>query len=197
MSGYHLWSQVGFLLPLVRTILKFSVNWLTPIGLIKHIDKRLDPNRTYIEICHLASLILLVLILFNLRCPTPSWINILFIFISSWLLFDIIVAGIFLSFFRDENHSCPPRSLILLSINYVEIILILSIVNLACAQNILSICRSFQFSFVLFVPLAPKPTDYFAPLPIPYFLFVIEVLVSLIIHVTIIQRVLSYFTQKR
>ncbi len=193
MSSNHLWSVTGFLLPFFKWSLKFLLDWFTLIRWIERLVKRLDGNRVLLDSYYLFWLLVLFSMFFSLGSPTPNLGKCIIGGIVLFRLFDIVVSMIYLSFFRDESPTFPARSLILLAINYIEIILIFSTVNFIYGSNFSAIYASFNFSVDIFVPLISSP-PYQSHITYP--LFLLEIGVSLIIHITIIQRVLSYFSKR-
>ena len=185
----HLRSITGFLLPSSIWLFNRIHKCLTILGWIECLRKE-KTGRTGVEIYSLVCLALLISFVFILSFPIFKTVEYIFTGLVLFHLFDIVVTTIHLSFFRNEAPQYPSRALILITINYIEIILIFSIVNFVYTSSFATIWDSLQFSFELFVPLVSIDSRR---LLIPYWFFVIEIVVSLIIHITIIQRVLSYF----
>jgi len=114
-----------------------------------------------------------------------------------WRLVDILQSTLRLSFLRKPDV-IPARSLILLAFNYFELIVIFAVVGFVY-QGSNSGCfhDSLQCSFNVFVPLVAAEDGCSLQIPPRGILFYVEVFVSLIVHVAVVQRVLSLFTQQR
>jgi hypothetical protein len=182
-------DREGYILPAVRFVLK-SLHNITLIGIIECVKKKKTTSRKTLDIFTLSSLISLSIFIIIINYSDLTGIKYIFSILASWRLFSIIVTTIRLSFFRPEDspHPIPERSLTLLAINYVEIIFIFSILFFSFDHTLPNICASLNLSFRVFVPIMPKEG-----LTTIYWLLVLEIIISLIIHVTIIQRALSYF----
>jgi len=166
----------------------------TVMGWIECLKPNCRGNRACVEIYILSWLAIILSIFFLNLLPVPECVKCIFLLLVFLRLFDIVLTAVHLTFFRYETPTFPARSLILLFINYIEIILIFSTVNFICGSNFSTIYSSFHFSVDVFVPLISIDSHR---LPIPYYLFLIQIGVSFIIHITIIQRVLSYFAVQR
>jgi hypothetical protein len=191
MRTNQYWRDLGFLFPFTRYLLNFSHNWFTVIGWIENRNKELKPNRLFIDVYNLCWLAITLIIFFLyviLGRDIPICLKCFFVFVVLLRLIDTIPSAIRLSFFRSEPSEYPARSLILMAINYTEIIFIFSILYFFFNHTFTTILDSLNFSFHVFIPTLtkhePKGT---------YWLFVLEIMVSLAIHLTILQRVLSYF----
>ena len=189
MSSKQL-DEKGFLLPIITKLFTLSHN-LTVLGWIECIRKR-KTSRIGAEVYTLVWLAILLIAIFILNCSIPQWLSYFFVIFAFSRLFDIVVTVIHLSFFRDDTPKYPARSLILIALDYIAIILIFSITGFVLSSNFATTYDSFQFSADVFVPLISINSNH---LPVEYWLFILEVATSLIIHITIIQRILSYFAQ--
>ena len=189
-------EDTGYIVRLVKCLLN-GCKRFTPLGLFECARKTCKTtSRSVIETYILSNLFLLLVINFLvLPFPIPNIFKYLFTFLACWRLYDILITAIRLTFFRhpkcDKKDPIPERSLICITINYIEIILIFSILYFTFFnQYFISISDSLLFSFEVFVPIVSPCPDAFQ---IAGWLFIIEIIVSLIIHTTIIQRILASF----
>jgi hypothetical protein len=183
-------EEKGYILPVVVCVLE-ALRRLTALGIIECARGGKSTGRKGVDIYHFTCLMLLSIIIIVLIFPVPIIIRYILAFFASWRLLDIIVVAIYLSFFRPKSMPTPipERSLSILAINYVEIIFIFSILYLAFGYTPSNICACLNHSFHVFAPIISGTAQEKT-----YWIYIIEIIVSLIIHITIIQRALSYFT---
>ena len=186
------------------------MRYLTALGIKERLKKQEESSRRCVENYVLIWLAISLIIFFflawfwypywNAICKTV--LTTIFLVLLSVRLFDIVISAICLSFLREKGPGSAGKSLILSLINYLEIILIFSVTNFISQCHYgnpfgSSIFNSFRYSFGVFVPIIPIPTDLsIAPSTITrlgHILFYVQVCISFVIHVTLVQRVLSYF----
>lgn len=185
-------NDTSYILSIVKYILH-GCKILTPLGIIEKFRNKDNTSRKGVEMyIFLICVPLLMIFCIVLIIPIPNIVKYIFSGLALWRLFDIILTTIRLSFFRtkkDKSCQIPQRNLILIAVNYIEIILIFSILYfIFCGQTFDSIRDSLQFSFEVFVPIVSIPTQ---TLQISHWLVVLEIVISLIIHIAVIQRILS------
>lgn len=185
----------GFLLPFFKCL--FCVfQYLTVIISIECLCKRWKHNRVFIDLYQIIwiSLLACFLFIFTKYSELQNWQDNIIYCLAFWRLFDIMVSAIRLSFFRKNNPEYPARSLILIAINYTELIFIFAILYWFNSHNNLIIFEYLGFSTRVFLPTLSKSC---ISLPVTYWIFMLEIFVSLIFHLTILQRVLSYFPKAK
>ena len=177
----------GCLFPITMWFFK-RFHCLTLFGWIECHCKCAKDHKAGVEGYTILWLLLLSLLFFINPASKDYWYNYFPLALAIWRLFDILTTTIRKTFLEQNIPKCPPRSLILTLLNYIEIIIIFSIINYN--PSFTSASDSLRFSFELFVPLISSKSIH---LPIAYWLFVVEISISLIYHIAIIQRLISYF----
>lgn len=175
----------GFLVSCIGRIFYLSHSYFTLLGLI---ERRHLRSKSFVEAYNIVWAVVLAILLFSIL-PFLSLLEWLVCILASLRLFDILVTVIRKTFLEPKvTQKNASRIFILTAINYIEIIVIFSILNYY--PNFASSIESLQFSFKLFIPLiSPDPNNT----KIASGLFALEISISLIYHIAIIQRVVSYF----
>lgn len=156
-----------------------------------------EDRKWLIEIYNLVFFAIAIAVLYFVN---PSWlccwIN-FFIIIFIWRLIDIFQSGFYLSFLRKIPPGLlPGRSLILILINYAEIIFIFAVIYFVNIEHFIHLEDTFdslKYSASVFIPFINtynyvNPQTYVGNL-----IFYAEIVLSLFIHLFIVGRVLSYF----
>ena len=126
--------------------------------------------------------------------------NDIFFWLVLLRLVDIVQSQYRLSFIREKPDVIPARSLILVILNYAEIIMIYAIIGFIKQHHFVQsftfkcIYDSLEYSIRVFVPLIPINIDFLSQIPTwGKVIFYSEIICSLFTHILIVQRVLSFF----
>ena len=193
---------IGLLVLIFRFVFWLGL-WLTPMGIIRlavswqqRCSYKLK-NPIVVEFYTIIWLIVEACIFRHLLLSpnTNYWL-----LVPVWRLYDIVVSWIYLSFLRDEDPHHPGRSLILTFFHYLEIAMVFTIVNFILQGYFQpafgnDIWNSFHYSVSVLVPIIALDLKYTPVCCFGYAILYTEIAISLLLHVVIIARVLSYFRQ--
>ena len=185
----------GFLLSVVK-VLFWVINIFSPLLVFRLLLCWCERGRWWITrrwFIELFVLLWLVIEIIALRVISPSsQFNCLFLIVVAWRWIDILQSQYSLSFLGNEPRVIPARSLLLIIINYVEMIMIFAIVYFILQSYGETLFKttidSLEYSFRVFVPFLEINNTF----PIKT-VFYTEIISSIIIHLLIIQRVLAFF----
>jgi len=188
-------SGRGFLLTGLRWFL-WALNIPMPLTFVRLLlcfQKPRQPlQRWHIELYVLVWLIVEILILRFLSSPN-CWC----LFVVTWRLIDILQTQYRLSFTGKEPIVIAARSLLLVLINYAEILMIFSVIYFTQQEHFVQpfdcTLNSFEYSISVFIPLIDIIQTHSPINCLGKIIFYFEILSSLFIHILIIQRVMSFF----
>ena len=184
--GFFVFDTISplILFKLVLGLRKRSTLWLT--------------KRAFIEIYALLWFAgeIIILLVIN-HSSQPNWLILIFIVLVLWRLVDILQSSFRLSFLRLKPTVIPARSLILILLNYAEIIMIFAVVYFI-KQNHFNppfeyVQNSLEYSISVFVPFIGVDINVSPHILWGKVIFYGQITSSILLHLVIIQRVLSYF----